>query len=216
MHNDETRKACTHSLVVCEMRLTITPGTRCSKLPSCGAYAASNCARFVTSGVSCFTRLARLADPVFPSVFKISRIPPPSLRRVSFQRNQHGDLELRIVFFHVAGSVLLAEFLGDGGDFRRVRNRDGLEFGLRAACFYFYPGIFDHVLIPLRLGSGDRQQIKIIPVKDEPHWTGTLASGFSSGDRDLNFAMVGERLFQRIDLDWHRNSFTERLQPLSL
>jgi len=43
----------------------------------------------------------------------------------------HGDVEFRVILLHIAGAVLVAEFLGYRGDLFRIGDRNSFDFSFR-------------------------------------------------------------------------------------
>src|SRR5690242_13646490 len=125
-HNDGNCRACTHSELLRENRLTWSPAMLKSNVPSCGAYAAMQRAKLVVSSACAAGKSSpRSSLPDLALALMRLRIP---LLQPSARLRDHGHVELRIVFLDVAGSVFLSKSVGHRSDFFRASDWRSREF----------------------------------------------------------------------------------------
>src|SRR5271165_1431986 len=82
--------------------------------------------------------------------------------------NQNRNVELGIVLLHVAGPILLAEFLHHRRDPFGISNSNGLKFSICAARIDPNFRVLEHVLVPLRIRPLHRQEVKRRVLEYEP------------------------------------------------
>src|SRR5439155_14221183 len=86
----------------------------------------------------------------------------------SLHLSEHSNIEFRIVLLHIAGPVLVSEFVDHGRDACGISDRNSLKFCLRIACINPNGGVLEHVLVPLCIRPLHWQQVKLVALQYEP------------------------------------------------
>ena len=70
------------------------------------------------------------------------------------------------------------------------------EFCFNASCVNPNRRVFDHVSVPLRVRTLDRQEVQLLSFRHEPNWNRDRASRFPADQADLDLAIAGEAAFE--------------------
>src|SRR5215469_2973176 len=105
-------------------------------------------------------------------------------------------IKFRVVLLHIPGAVLFAKL----ADYRvhcvRFGNWFNPEFRLRAPGINANLRVLEYVLIPVRVGTMDWQQVKSVAFSDEPNGIRDGLARFSSDDAQFDFAVAREAIFE--------------------
>src|SRR5208282_3247905 len=156
------------------------------------------------------------------------------LRGRCLEIDDHCNVKLRVVFLDVPRPVLLPKFLHHRGDYLGIGDQSGLKFRGSGSGCNLNPGLVQQVLIPLRVRTFHRQQVKLVSLKHEPNRAGDGLARLPANDADRNFTIPRQEslklfvfsghtasaprcpiLFRKSTRPLYRRSNAPRYQPLN-
>src|SRR5882762_2619655 len=131
-----------------------------------------------------------------------------------FSHDRH--IEFRIVLLYIFHAVLCPELFDHRLHSLRSSYGSGSEFRCHASRIDANRGVLEHVLVPLRFRALHGQKVNLLTFQDEPDRDRDRPPGLPPDHADLDLAVAGEAVFQRVFLSWHLVTPYLTLDPATL